>query len=500
MVAAAVVALLVGTLYAQEESALRSVQAQFEREGRAPPTRDSQLFRAAHFLAAQAIHDGIAGAASTQAIASAISAAGGWDANPTVTIVRGRQVDFEKRLKSFAFAEKPATVVGIGISGSPEDASLAVILAQRRVVLSPFPRSIPKPSAEPQMLCGQLASGLRPERVYVTRPDGSVATLPLETLGRTSCAAVTLKTAGRHTVEIVASSPKGPLVASLFFVDVATDVGAENERESPDPETEEAMRREIHSRIDAQRKRAGTAPLSSDERLDYVAQVWAKQLADGNFLAHIGPDGSDLARRMTAGGYNYVKAGENLGLASGVVAAHFGIERSPAHRKTLLTPEYTSLGLGFAKRSDGLIVLVELFALPAALSERALREEIAKCFDALQRERTAKNLRLLQRDADLSALAQKFAQRAFDAQSPNPTLPGIKAPVAQIFEAMESATIASADLFVTGNPEAVADSDNLRSRGNQLVGIGIVQGDSQKYGKGRYWIAVFYAGDQDSPK
>ena len=48
------------------------------------------------------------------------------------------------------------------------------------------------------------------------------------------------------------------------------------------------------------------------------------------------------------------------------------------------------------------------------------------------------------------------------------------------------------DLFVADTPKVGGESKNLGEPKNRVVGVGVVKGDSVKYGKGRYWIVVIY--------
>ena len=74
--------------------------------------------------------------------------------------------------------------------------------------------------------------------------------------------------------------------------------------------------------------------------------AYAKRMAYELFFAHVAPDGTDVRARLKAASYRYQSAGENLGMASGPLAAHFGIEHSPGHRRNLMEPCYTVAGVG----------------------------------------------------------------------------------------------------------------------------------------------------------
>jgi uncharacterized protein YkwD len=55
----------------------------------------------------------------------------------------------------------------------------------------------------------------------------------------------------------------------------------------------------------------------------------------------------------------YVVTGENLALAPGVAMAHDGLMKSPGHRRNILDPEYSTLGIGIYTGPRGLIAVQE---------------------------------------------------------------------------------------------------------------------------------------------
>ena len=154
--------------------------------------------------------------------------------------------------------------------------------------------------------------------------------------------------AGRYTVELVGRGARGPEVVALFVVDVG---GGAPPREEPrealvEPTTVEEARTAVLARINALRLAHKLPQLYPDPGLTRVAQAYSERMAREGFFAHVAPDGSDLRGRLSAAGIRYRTSGENLGLASGPLAAHQGIELSPGHRGNLLGAQFTLAGLG----------------------------------------------------------------------------------------------------------------------------------------------------------
>ncbi|MEW5743784.1 MAG: CAP domain-containing protein, partial [Myxococcota bacterium] len=277
----------------------------------------------------------------------------------------------------------------------------------------------------------------------------------------------------------------------LFFVEVGA-VGDTDDELMVEPATASDARARLLARINALRLRMGLVPLQADAALDAVAQAWAERLAREGFFSHVAPDGSDLKGRLSKAGYRFTAAGENLGSSSGPLAAHFGIEHSPGHRKNLIEPGHRRLGIGLAARPDGLTVLVEVLAAPLDAVDPS-SNPLKAAYDAIAAQRAKRGLAPLKLSAALEGLAQGHARAALAAQLPKAEIPG-QAPLHErAFSLVDEAKAVSVDVFVADSPALIADSKNLAEPRNALVGVGLARGSSQKYGDDRYWIVVIYA-------
>ena len=52
--------------------------------------------------------------------------------------------------------------------------------------------------------------------------------------------------------------------------------------------------------------------------------------------------------------------------------------------------------------------------------------------------------------------------------------------------------LAAVDVFVAGGPDDAVRSANVKDVRFARVGVGVVSGDSARFGKARLWIAVVY--------
>lgn len=110
---------------------------------------------------------------------------------------------------------------------------------------------------------------------------------------------------------------------------------------------------EALSMVNAYREKNGLPPLSMDPRLKQAAQAHATDLASNDRISHFGSDGSDPWERVTRAGFNPKVAAENVGtgqLSFGEVLREWQL--SPDHKKNLLLPDATHMGVAVVNRPD----------------------------------------------------------------------------------------------------------------------------------------------------
>jgi uncharacterized protein YkwD len=499
VIAAALAALLLAAGPADpvslEREAAAHVRREFERVGRAAPAPDASLQVAARALAREALATGADRAADFLEISALVSDSGGSDPTPRAVVIRATPPEyalesFEKRKD---FNEEPTSHLGVGAAVSGDNAVLVALLSDRHATLRPFPRILPRAGLS-QPLCGELSAGLGQPEVFVTRPSGSVDKVPLSRQsGASFCATVPFPTAGRHAVEVIARGARGPEVVLQLYVDAGVPRREGRAAQVPEPTTVEASRDAITQRINALRKAQSAAPLKPDARLDAVAQAYADRMVREHFFAHVSPSGDDLKARLSASGYAYVHAGENLGLASGPLGAHFAIEHSPGHRLNLLTPDYTSVGVGVSwdqGPEHAQVLVVEVLALPS--SPLLAQNPLEAAYQALERFRAQVHLPPLKRSEALERIAASHVRQALRQDAPTAKLPGSEVHD-RVFDALGGVKTATVDVYVADDPSAIPRSRGVADARNDWVGVGAVQGDSPTFGKQKYWVVVIYA-------
>lgn len=158
--------------------------------------------------------------------------------------------------------------------------------------------------------------------------------------------------------------------APLYSILFATSESAIFARATAGLRDLERVRAELLTQINAERRRAGSRPLTLDFRLDLAAQRHADAMLARSFFAHRGADGETVRQRAGESGYRWQAVGENL--AEGQYTVAEAVEawmRSAGHRENILDRNYTQTGIGLALGRDPntgeyRILWVQTFGLP----------------------------------------------------------------------------------------------------------------------------------------
>lgn len=113
--------------------------------------------------------------------------------------------------------------------------------------------------------------------------------------------------------------------------------------------------------VNAERTKAGLKPLTWDADLARVANIKAKDMVDNNYFSHTSPTYGSPFEMMRKFGIQYRTAGENLAGYPSVEGAHNGLMNSEGHRKNILNPSFTHIGIGVQKSPRYGYVFVQMF-------------------------------------------------------------------------------------------------------------------------------------------
>ncbi|GAB9471938.1 hypothetical protein Gpo141_00009133 [Globisporangium polare] len=101
--------------------------------------------------------------------------------------------------------------------------------------------------------------------------------------------------------------------------------------------------------VNAERAAVGLAALCANKKLQTAAQLHSQDQATNNFMGHTGSNGSTMAQRITAQGFQWTNIGENVAAGqvdvAAVMKAWMG---SSGHKANILSTKYTFFGTGYA--------------------------------------------------------------------------------------------------------------------------------------------------------
>lgn len=119
---------------------------------------------------------------------------------------------------------------------------------------------------------------------------------------------------------------------------------------------------EVVRLVNEQRAKNGLRALSNDWQIARVARVKSEEMRDKNYFSHTSPTYGSPFDMMKAFNISYSTAGENIAkgqqTAQAVVTAWMN---SPGHRKNILQPNFTHLGVGYTKDARGTTYWTQMF-------------------------------------------------------------------------------------------------------------------------------------------
>ncbi len=105
--------------------------------------------------------------------------------------------------------------------------------------------------------------------------------------------------------------------------------------------------------VNEYRSSKGLHPLSLDDHATAAAEVLAKDMAKHDHMSHVGPNGSDVGKRLTSAGYPYRLAAENVGVGQKSLSEMIeGWKKSPPHSRNMLLAEAKHMGIAYEYKPD----------------------------------------------------------------------------------------------------------------------------------------------------
>ena len=110
-----------------------------------------------------------------------------------------------------------------------------------------------------------------------------------------------------------------------------------------------AQEQEMLNLVNQVRAQNGAGALQADPQVTNCARVKSQDMIDNNYFSHNSPKYGSPFDMMKSFGIGYVAAAENIAGNQTVQKAHEALMNSPGHRKNILNPEFTHIGIGIKK-------------------------------------------------------------------------------------------------------------------------------------------------------
>lgn len=306
--------------------------------------------------------------------------------------------------------------IGIGIAEHADDGKIHIVLAMLPGRLSLEPVAQQLSPGKTVKIRGGLQGPYRTPRLVITSPDGSTVTVRGEGEARAFSLETRLESGkGRYEIEIVADGTTGPEVCGLFSVYAGVDLPeapAIAEGGVKEPIAPEAAEKIIFELVNAERKKAGLAPLLPLEGARKIARAYSEEMRTTGKVGHISSISGKPEDRLKKGGVKSPLVLENVARSYSPEDAHAGLMDSPGHRANVLNPKITHLGIGVAvdvqPNSPPAYYVTQSFVRIGGEDPKTVVKELPV---TLAKARAAAGLPDLVEDPKLSELAKAYIKK-----------------------------------------------------------------------------------------
>jgi hypothetical protein len=164
------------------------------------------------------------------------------------------------------------------------------------------------------------------------------------------------------------------LLAAAFVCFFSTPANAQLQRNDSERQLFESLNRE--------RTAQGLSPLQWDNSLFKAARKHALLMLNLNQLEHQLPNEPNLEARLAEAGARFSVIAENIAFGQNPETIHNGWMNSPGHRKNILDPRLTSVGIAAVRGPGGLYAVQDFSQLVPELSVEAQEQKVISLLTA----------------------------------------------------------------------------------------------------------------------
>src|SRR5215467_7167666 len=140
--------------------------------------------------------------------------------------------------------------------------------------------------------------------------------------------------------------------------------------------------RELFELLNHERSSQGLAELHWDEALFKAARQHALLMLNLNILEHRLPGEPGLEERITAAGARFTFLAENIALGKNAATIHSGWMNSPGHRKNILEPRATAVGIAVVHGTGGLFAVQDFSESFVSMSLEQQEKQVGSLLSA----------------------------------------------------------------------------------------------------------------------
>jgi uncharacterized YkwD family protein/spore coat assembly protein SafA len=122
------------------------------------------------------------------------------------------------------------------------------------------------------------------------------------------------------------------------------------------------IEKQVAIMVNTERGKLGLAPLKLNWQLSRVARYKSQDMIDKKYFSHQSPTYGSPFVMMKNFGIRFSAAGENIAYGQRTATEVMkGWMNSPGHKANILSKNYTEIGVGLAKKSDGTLYWTQMF-------------------------------------------------------------------------------------------------------------------------------------------
>jgi hypothetical protein len=158
------------------------------------------------------------------------------------------------------------------------------------------------------------------------------------------------------------------LLAAAFLFFFSASANAQLQRNDSE--------RQLFGALNRERTAQGLSALHWDNALFKAARHHALRMADLNMLEHQLPNESNLEGRLAEAGARFAAIAENIAIGPNPQIIHAGWMNSPGHRKNILDPRLTSVGIAAVHGPGGLFAVQDFSQIVPELSVEEQEQKV----------------------------------------------------------------------------------------------------------------------------